>query len=80
MDVLMSETATSNKKVLCSAEFNKALFVVASSQTVTYHYGLHSIVVVSNLSVEVTADYNNIELCSVAEDTFKLAIKASIAA
>ena len=77
MDVLMRETGTTNKKVLCSAEFNKALSVVASAccQTVVSHYALHSIVIVSNLSVEVTKNYNNIALWCVAEDTFKLAIK-----
>ena len=36
--------------------------------------GLPSNVVVSNLSVEVTEDYNKVAPCCVAEDTFKLAI------
>ena len=77
MDVLIRETGTTHKKVLCCAEFNKALSVVASacSQTVSSHHGLHSIVVVFNLGVKVTKDYNNIALWCVAEDTFKLAIK-----
>ena len=64
MNVLMRETSNTNKKVLCSAEFNKALTVVASacSQTVTVHYGLYQIVVAPNFSVTVTEDYNNFGL------------------